>query len=589
MDQRTPQITPTEGVSTQPETKKGANRRQFLGRAGMAAAAAGVAGSIAVPEAVASTVGGLVNANGRAGAGPFSQRLQRAYNLRVRRAQQDLNLVEPPHTTNGDEARYADKSATYSKGLLQDDIGVVNPAAWVSFKTALRTGLNSDWEAIIIGGTRTQNGPQGSYAFDLSCADSAVFGNAPFFNDPAGLPAVPPFDQITSPQYGAQLSEMYWSSLIYDVPFTEYASNDIANQAAAELTSYGAAYRGPKNAQGKVTPDLLFRGAFPGEALGPYMSQFMLVPTMFGTQAMDQKMQNFVPGVDYMTDVTTFQQVQNGISTGQSLQFDPTPRYMHCGRNLAAYTHVDVLFQAYFTALLVMGTLKVPVNPGNPYVGSRTQNGFCTFGGPDFTAAMGEIAARALDKVWFQKWLIHLTPRPESGGGVLHQILTGNGSKIQATLNNNILNSAAPQQVFSKYGTYLLPQPFPEGAPTHPSYPTGHGTVAGACITILKFFYDGNFVLTNPVQPSSDGLALEPYTGGDTLTVNGELNKLAHNVTFGHGILAGIHWRQDSDSSMLLGEALALSWLQNRAQTYNEKFTVSLQRLDGSTATISNQ
>ncbi len=39
---------------------------------------------------------------------------------------------------------------------------------------------------------------------------------------------------------------------------------------------------------------------------------------------------------------------------------------------------------------------------------------------------------------------------------------------------------------------------------------------------------------------------------------------------------------------MTLGEALALSWLQNRAMTYNEKFTISLQRLDGSTATISN-
>ncbi|MBA3916696.1 MAG: vanadium-dependent haloperoxidase, partial [Acidobacteriales bacterium] len=224
-----------------------------------------------------------------------------------------------------------------------------------------------------------------------------------------------------------------------------------------------------------------------------------------------------------------------------------------------------------------------------PYTGNKTQNGFNTFGGPDFAASQGEIAARALDKVWFQKWLIHLAHRPEAGGGVLHQILTGNGNKIQAKLNSNILNSAAPQQVFSKYGTYLLPHPYPEGSPTHPSYPTGHGTVAGACITLLKFFYDGNHVIDNPVQPSADGLSTVPYTGSDTLTVNGELNKLAHNVTFGHGILAGTHWRLDSDASMTLGEACALSWLQNRALTYNEKFTIQLERLDGSTATISNE
>jgi hypothetical protein len=238
-----------------------------------------------------------------------------------------------------------------------------------------------------------------------------------------------------------------------------------------------------------------------------------------------------------------------------------------------------------------MANLGVPVNPGNPYVGSKTQNGFCTFGGPDFTATVGEIAARALQKVWYQKWLVHLVPRPESGAAIVHQTLTGQGDTIQAKLNSNVLNSQAVAQSFNKYQTYLLSQPFPEGAPTHPSYPTGHGTVGGACITILKFFFDGNFKLANPLIPTSDGLSLVPYTGGDAgeITVNGELNKLAHNVTFGHGILAGIHWRTDSDASMTLGEALALSYLQDKAQTYNEKFTVQIQRLDGNIATISNE
>ena len=80
----------------------------------------------------------------------------------------------PPHTTNGDEQRYPDKSATYTKGLLQDDIGVVNPAAYQSFKTAIKSGKMSDWEALIIGGTRTQNGPQRAYAFDTEGLDSAV-------------------------------------------------------------------------------------------------------------------------------------------------------------------------------------------------------------------------------------------------------------------------------------------------------------------------------------------------------------------------------------------------------------------------------
>jgi hypothetical protein len=66
------------------------------------------------------------------------------------------------------------------------------------------------------------------------------------------------------------------------------------------------------------------------------------------------------------------------------------------------------------------------------------------------------------------------------------------------------------------------------------------------------------------------------------------LNKLATNISFGHGIHAGIHWRSDTDSSIRLGEAVALSFLRDRARTYNEKFNVSLQTVDGKTAKISH-
>ena len=154
-------------------------------------------------------------------------------------------------------------------------------------------------------------------------------------------------------------------------------------------------------------------------------------------------------------------------------------------------------------------------------------------------------------------------------------------------MSDIVLNSQALQQSYQKYGSYLLPQAFPEGSPAHPSYPTGHGTVAGACITVLKFYFDGSFVFPNPLVPSSDGLSLVPYNG--QLTVNGELNKLGHNVSFGHGIHAGIHYRSDTDISLLLGEAVALSFLQNRAKTYNEPFTIKLSKFDGKTATISNE
>ena len=65
-------------------------------------------------------------------------------------------------------------------------------------------------------------------------------------------------------------------------------------------------------------------------------------------------------------------------------------------------------------------------------------------------------------------------------------------------------------------------------------------------------------------MPASGGTALAPWTGqpgtgqAGALTLRGELHKLAHNISFGHGIHGGIHWRSDSDASIRLGEAVAL-------------------------------
>jgi hypothetical protein len=162
---------------------------------------------------------------------------------------------------------------------------------------------------------------------------------------------------------------------------------------------------------------------------------------------------------------------------------------------------------------------------------------------------------------------------------------------VEGQLSPTVLDSQAVKASFDANSSYFLSQAFPEGSPTHPAYPTGHGTVAGACITALKFFFDGDFIIPKPLIPSSDGTMLDAYTGPDAgqLTVNGELNKLAHNISFGHGIHAGIHWRSDTDTSIVLGEAVAIQMLQDRAQTYNEKFTVTLQKVDGSTATITNE
>jgi len=228
--------------------------------------------------------------------------------------------------------------------------------------------------------------------------------------------------------------------------------------------------------------------------------------------------------------------------------------------------------------------------PGRPYIGSNTQKAFGTLGGPDAAATIAEMATRALKASWFHKWIKDLRMRPEEYGALVHANLTNTSPVPQAaqSLHKDVFKSNVLPIIFSTYGSYLLPQAFPEGSPTHPCYPTGHGTVGGACCTLLKFFFDGNFVIPNPVVPGTDGLSLAPFSG-PPLTVNGELSKLAFNISTGHGIHSGIHFRSSTYWSILLGEQVALSVLRDRARSYNEPFTVSITKFDGTTATISNQ
>lgn len=501
---------------------------------------------------------------------------------------------------NGDDIRYTDFSGNYSKALLHDALGVPNKAAVNSLLKALQTGRVQDFETILIGTpgggpNSRQNGPQGALALDLQGLDSHA----------AVIPAAP---GIASAQTAAEAVEHYWAALLRDVPFTEYASNPLAAQAVADLNRMSfLKSAGNRQTPYPVTPQNLFRGQFTagdGNVRGPYLSQFLLQPTFLGAQPLSQQFRTFLPvgggGSDFMTAVHEFQLIQNGGDSGRKLAFDPTFRYVRNGRDLAAYTQVDVLFQAYFTATLVLGGIGAAVNPGNPYIGSRTQKPFGTHGGPDTVGTLTQMSTCALKAAWFHKWIKDLRLRPEEYGALVQANLTHSSPLPQAAaaLHPDMLNSAALPLVQAAYGSYLLPQAFPEGSPTHPCYPTGHGTVAGACITAMKFFFEGSQKLRpllaaagrDVVVPSADGLSLNTYTGADadTLDINGELNKLAYNISFGHGIHAGIHFRSSTYWSILLGEQIALSVLQDRANCYNEPFQITLRKFDGTTATISN-
>ena len=221
---------------------------------------------------------------------------------------------------------------------------------------------------------------------------------------------------------------------------------------------------------------------------------------------------------------------------------------------------------------LVLNSINAPLNPGNPYNGSKTQTSFGTMGQPDIAATLTAVAREALNAVWYQKSYVHLRHRPESGGAIVHLLKVGEGNSIQGHVSDTVLNSQAVQTSFMTNNSFFLSQAFPEGSPTHPAYPTGHGAVAGACITALKFFFDGGFVVPNAKVPSprwNDAEQLHRQRRG---AAHGQWRAAQTGAQYRlrPRIHAGIHWRSDTETSIQLGEALALSFLQDRAYTYNE-------------------
>lgn len=109
----------------------GADRRKFISGLGCAAAAsiaASATGFSSVAQAAGTQSGAAdaSTANGR-------NRAQQSFVNRRNAALAELNVAVPQQITNGDEQRYPNRIGNYSKGLLHNNIGEVEPASYLKF------------------------------------------------------------------------------------------------------------------------------------------------------------------------------------------------------------------------------------------------------------------------------------------------------------------------------------------------------------------------------------------------------------------------------------------------------------------------
>ncbi|HEX9945420.1 MAG TPA: vanadium-dependent haloperoxidase [Thermoanaerobaculia bacterium] len=480
--------------------------------------------------------------------------------------------------SNGDENRYRSFIGNFHKGLKHNEFGEVDRNAYKKMVDILERGRGFENIPLDLG--RKMTNPQSGLATDVEGPDPKSLE----------MLAAPRLD---SAEEAAEGVELYWMALLRDVPFIEFGTNPKVAQAAQEISGLKD-FTGPKIG-GQVTPQTIFRGCSRGDTVGPFLSQFLLYDVGYGSLTVSQRQKTVVPAKDYLTKFDEWLHSQNGGAPATGDAFDPTPRYIRSMRDLGQYVHVDALYEAYLNACLILLDHGAPFDPGNPYLpphpDSRTQIGFGTFGGPHILSLVTEVATRALKAVWYQKWFVHRRLRPEAYGGLVH--LEKEGTR-DYPIHPQVLNSQAVAETRSKFGSYLLPMAFPEGSPTHPSYGAGHATVAGACVTILKAWFDDEAGLPASLAPkvaNADGTALVDYTGPDagSLTIGGELNKVASNIATGRNI-AGVHWRSDYLESIKLGEEVALFILNKQRRDYHEKdWSFTLRLFDGRRATVNRR
>ncbi|HEY0014882.1 MAG TPA: hypothetical protein VGC13_01135 [Longimicrobium sp.] len=549
---------------------------------------------------------------------PLARRVEErrlsARDVRVQAAQVAAERRHDEHANNNDEVNYPAQRfvGNYSKSLKHDALGDPDPGSYATLLRALESRDPADFEEIDLASSTAVKltNPQSGLAFDVAGPD-------------AQERTMPPAPRFESEVTAHEMGELYWMAVARDVHFASYGSDATVAAAITSLNSEFPQFGGTR----PVSAQNVFRGIYPGEQVGPYVSQFLLKGNTdprkpdtlgrdanegfisYGARVIDQRLIPAAAGVDYLTDFAWWLDVQNGVDKRGLDTFDTARRFIRNLRDGATLVHFDQVVDAYYnTAWILMSEptgnqlalqagitgrpqidLEFPKDQGNPYdppgtaMDSRTQAPFATFGPPHLLQALSEVLGRALRAVWWQKWGVHRRLRPEEYGGRVHNHVTGartyplHASIVESlTLAPTAEKPARLSQYFGNAGerfptSYLLPQAYPEGAPTHPAYGAGHAAGSGALVTILKAFFDENRPIENPVQASTDGLALVPYTGTDAsqMTLGGELNKLAGNIALFRDA-AGVHWRSDYTESLPLGEAIAIGLLQEMSLGFNE-------------------
>ncbi|MEX0849571.1 MAG: vanadium-dependent haloperoxidase [Candidatus Dependentiae bacterium] len=520
--------------------------------------------------------------------GAYETRMRCAYNENYNVPNYNIE-----NENNGDQETVPDYAGNYTKAFPHDaSTGIATDVGQQSYETlvkALKNGKQETYNTIV----RTANdasklvNPQCSAAWSLIGRDSSLV--------PLALPP-----KLDSRWAACEMAEVYLQAICRDVSFNDYGTGQgtdrdtdgqsITQKAANLLNAYGNDYKGAK----PVTPANLFRGPDAGCLVGPYLSQFFWQDLHFLNQPL-AIINPYIPTAskhEFGVTWDNFVSIQDGFVP---VAYGPTDfdgqRYAINGRDAGTWVHNDLPVDSYNNALNVLINNGFPSAPNLPYFNGLMPNEdpFGTMGAPDTSQLIAAVSVQALKEAWAHKWRAARRLRPEAMAGLAHQAkVTGENpyglnDALFATLGGvNVMDWTLARNITQNpldpnNATYLLGLMYPEGSPTHPSYPAGHATVAGACTTVIKALVADQALFADyltPVKPNPNDptllIALTNAEGANLITVGGELDKLASNIALARDF-AGVHYRSDGDYGINLGELVAIYFLQDWAATYAEE------------------
>eukprot|EP01068_Selenidium_serpulae_P009300 Selendium_serpulae@DN5200_c0_g1_i2.p1 len=524
------------------------------------------------------------------------------YDVRYKRAIYQSGVADSRQPQNGDRllgitrdgVRYS--VAVFSKTMLHNAYGEVLTADFQQLERAMATGKQADFNAIrrTPGAVRKLANPQAALAVSLEGGDAW------------SVPVVPA-PRMQSATTGLDMVYVYGQALLRDAPFYAISNKltsveHIVDDLLYDLNQDVASYYGPLSVNGVVDRHNLFRGNCVPCLVGPVVSQFLLYDFAMGSIKV---VQDVVIEADkaYSVSVDGWLDIQKGlIGPGPTPE---EPKLKMCNwRAVASYVHNDPPCSAFVNAVLILMEVGAPLDPN--IADLKNEAGFVTFGVGDILAAINGVCLNSFKAAWRQKWGTNLRLRPEVMAGRIHFTLADGQ---QYGIHPIVLKSRTVQNIhrFNKqhlgYATHLLPMMYQEGSPTHPSYVAGHATVSGAAATIVKAFFDDSVLLASlrdskgmPFQIIESVTCTETfkdmYTNAikdpvvvERLTLGGEIDKLAFNIAMAR-CAAGVHYPTDSEG-IYLGEKMAIRYLEDIAETYNEDFHgFTFRRFDGKVVSI---